>query len=159
MIHQLNRQQILPASVEEVWTFFSNPNNLNYITPPDLKFEIFFGGNEKMYQGQLMAYKIQLFPLIKTRWLTEITQVNEPCYFADQQHLGPYAFWLHEHFFSSQPEGVEMRDRVTYQLPFGPIGNLVHRLWVGPRLQRIFDYRAEKVKGIFVSGNKIKSGG
>ena len=149
MLHQLKRQQIIPASNDAVWDFFSNPGNLNQITPPDLQFEILFGGNEAMYQGQLMAYKIQLFPLIKTRWLTEITQVKKPIYFADQQRMGPYAFWLHEHFFTVLPGGVEMRDRVTYQLPFSPIGDLVHRFLVGPRLQRIFDYRAGKVKQIF----------
>ena len=149
MIHQLTRQQILTAPLERVWDFFSNPGNLNEITPPDLQFEILFGGDEPMFQGQLMAYKIQLFPLVKTPWLTEITQVKEPFYFADQQHLGPYSFWNHEHFFSPVEGGIEIRDRVTYQLPFGPLGDLVHRIWVGPRLARIFDYRAQKVGQIF----------
>lgn len=149
MIHQLNRQQIIPTTLDKVWAFFSNPGNLNDITPPDLHFEILFGGKETMYQGQLMAYKIQLFPLIKTPWLTEITQMKEPFYFADQQHRGPYSFWNHEHFFSTVDGGVKMRDRVTYQLPFGPIGDLVHSLWVEPRLERIFDYRAQKVSLIF----------
>ena len=151
MLHQLKRQQIVPATLQEVWAFFSNPRNLNEITPPDLRFEIIFGGEETMYQGQIMAYKIQLLPLIHTRWLTEITQVKEPFYFADRQQLGPYSFWLHEHFFTPVPDGVEMRDRVTYQLPLGPIGDLVHRFWVGPRLQSIFNYRAEKVKQIFAA--------
>jgi len=153
MIHQLNRQQIIPAPVDKVWGFFSDPGNLNDITPPDLQFEILFGGDQPMYQGQLMAYKIQLFPLIKTHWLTEITQVEKPFYFADQQHQGPYSFWNHEHFFSAVDDGVEMRDQVTYQLPFGPLGDLVHRLWAGPRLERIFSYRAQQVKEIFNPGH------
>ena len=149
MIYQLKRQQILTAPLEQVWDYFSTPVNLNEIAPPDLEFEILFGGEEKIYPGQLMAYRIQLFPLLKTSWLTEITQVREPFYFADYQHLGPYKFWLHEHHFLPQPGGVEMRDQVTYQLPFGPLGDLVHALWVGPRLERIFDFRAVKVKEIF----------
>ncbi len=151
MLYQLNRQQIIPSSPEVVWDFFANPDNLNKITPPDLHFEILFGDDEAMYQGQLISYKIQLFPLIKTSWLTEITQVKEPVYFADQQRLGPYSFWLHEHFFSPLPGGVKMKDRVTYQLPFGPIGNLVHKLWVGPRLERIFDFRAQIIGQTFSS--------
>jgi ligand-binding SRPBCC domain-containing protein len=149
MIHQLQRRQIIPASLDRVWDYFSHPGNLNEITPPDLKFEILFGGEEAIYQGQLMAYKIQLLPRLKTRWLTEITQVREPHYFADQQHLGPYKFWLHEHHFLPHPGGVEMRDRVTYELPLGPLGELVHILWVGPRLEAIFDYRAQIVTEIF----------
>ena len=102
-----------------------------------------------MYQGQLIAYRIQLFPLIKTNWLTEITQVWEPYYFADQQHHGPYTFWNHEHHFQAVDGGAEMVDLVTYQLPFGPLGDLVHKLWVGPRLERIFNFRADKTDQIF----------
>jgi ligand-binding SRPBCC domain-containing protein len=149
MIYQLKRNQIIPASLEEVWGYFSRPENLNEITPPDLKFQILFGGDQPMYQGQLMAYKIQLFPLIRTTWLTEITQVQEPTYFADQQRLGPYRFWLHEHTFQVSEGGVEMRDLVTYQLPLGPLGRLTHFLLVGPRLKDIFDFRAKKVAKIF----------
>lgn len=151
MIYQLTRRQIIPASLDQVWEYFSTPANLNEITPPDLHFEILFGGDEDMYQGQLMAYKIQLLPFLKSSWLTEITQVRKPNYFADQQRLGPYRFWLHEHHFQIVEGGLEMRDRVTYQLPFGPLGDLVHALWVGPRLQGIFDFRARKVAEIFCS--------
>ncbi len=149
MIYQLKRKQIIPASLEKVWNYFSRPENLDEITPPDLKFQILFGGGQSMYQGQLMAYKIQLFPLIKTTWLTEITQVREPYYFADQQRLGPYRFWLHEHTFQVVEEGVEMKDLVTYQMPLGPLGRLTHFLLVGPRLKSIFDFRAGKIAEIF----------
>ena len=102
-----------------------------------------------MHQGQLLAYKIQFFSLIKTRWLTEITQVREPFYFTDKQLQGPYRLWNHEHHFQAAAGGVEMTDRVTYQLPFGPLGDLVHSILVGQRLKRTFDYRTEKISQIF----------
>jgi ligand-binding SRPBCC domain-containing protein len=149
MLHQLHREQIIPASLDIVWDFFSNPNNLNQITPPDLYFEIYLGRDQDMYQGQLIAYRIQLLPLVKTNWLTEITQVKKPFFFADQQHLGPYTFWNHEHHFQTVEGGVKMVDLVTYQLPFGPLGEVVHKLWVDPRLKRIFDFRAKKISHIF----------
>lgn len=148
-LHQLERHQFLPASLEEVWSYFSRPENLNEITPPDLKFQILFGGDQPMYQGQPMAYRIQLFPLVKTTWLTEITQVRDLVYFADQQRLGPYRFWLHEHTFQPVDAGVKMEDQVTYQMPLGFLGELVHTLLVGPRLERIFDFRAVKIAELF----------
>ena len=159
MIHQLRRKQVIPASLEEVWDFFSDPRNLNQITPPDLEFEILFGGEVKMYPGQLMAYKIRLLPLVKTRWLTEISQVREPFYFLDKQLQGPYRLWNHEHQFQAVSGGVEMIDQVTYQLPFGPLGELVHRIWVGPRLKRIFDYRTQIISKIFGDSTNKKSRG
>ena len=75
MIHRLYRQQIVPASLDEVWAYFSTPKNLNEMTPSDMKFEIIHGGEGKMRQGQLIEYRVQFMPLLKSRWLTEIAQI------------------------------------------------------------------------------------
>ena len=39
-----------------------------------------------------------------------------------------------------------MTDRVTYRLPFGPLGRIAHGLWVHSALARIFDYRYARVR-------------
>ena len=44
-----------------------------------------------------------------------------------------------------------MIDRVTHALPFGPLGHLVHALWVRRTLRRIFDYQCEAVAQLFAS--------
>jgi ligand-binding SRPBCC domain-containing protein len=148
-INRLTRRQILPAPIGQVWEFFSAPENLNEITPPDLSFEILSGGAETMYSGQLIEYRIQFLPPFQSRWLTEITHVDEPNRFVDEQRLGPYKFWHHQHRFKEVESGTEMIDQVTYQLPFGILGDLVHTLWIKRRLERIFDFRAEQVGQIF----------
>ena len=102
-----------------------------------------------MFAGQLIEYRIQFLPLFRSYWLTEITHVREPNFFADEQRLGPYRFWHHQHHFNEIEGGTEMIDRVTYQLPFGVLGDLVHMVWIKNRLEGIFDYRAEEVGRIF----------
>ena len=149
MIYQLEHRQIIPTSLKQVWEFFATPRNLNQITPPDLEFEILFGGDQPMYQGQMMAYRIQVFPFLRTPWLTEITTVREPHFFVDQQRQGPYKFWHHQHRFTEVEGGIEMQDLVTYQLPLGPLRGLAHTMWVAPRLESIFNYRARKIIEIF----------
>jgi len=42
-----------------------------------------------------------------------------------------------------------MTDRVTYALPFGVVGRLVHRLVVRRRLEYIFAYRRRVIAKIF----------
>lgn len=148
-IYRLSRHQILPAPINTVWEFFSAPENLNEITPPDLAFEILSGGGETMYSGQLIEYRIQFLPPFRSRWLTEITHVEKPTFFVDKQRLGPYQFWHHQHHFNQVEGGTEMIDRVTYQLPFGILGDLVHKVWIMRRLQGIFDFRAKQVASIF----------
>jgi ligand-binding SRPBCC domain-containing protein len=149
MIHQLYRQQVIPASLDQVWDYFADPQNLNAITPPDMNFEILWDGDQEMYLGQLIEYQVQFLPLIKSRWLTEITYLEDQRRFVDEQRIGPYAFWYHEHWFEKKEEGTLMTDRVTYQLPYGVIGELVHRVYVRRRLRAIFDFRFTKIEEIF----------
>lgn len=148
MIHQLVRTQFLPAPAKAVWDFFATPSNLNLLTPPELNFET-LTEPEPMYAGQLISYRIRLLPGVRTRWLTEITHVQTGAYFVDEQRIGPYKIWHHEHHFIPKHNGVEMLDRVTYSLPFSPLSELVHLLWVRPTLRRIFDFRRDAVANRF----------
>ncbi len=149
MIHRLKRQQIVPSSLDEVWAYFATPANLNEMTPSNMHFEIIHGGDGEMFQGQLIEYRVQFMPMIKSRWLTEIAHVVERSYFVDDQRVGPYTFWYHEHTFEALKNGTQIQDQVTYQLPFGVIGDIVHALWVGPRLKSVFDFRQKIISELF----------
>lgn len=148
-IYQLVREQLIRAPLEQVWAYFSNPFNLNNITPPDMNFEIVYGGSQKMYQGQLIEYRVEYIRGLRSQWLTEIAHLQEDAYFVDEQRIGPYHFWYHEHIFEGVSEGTKMTDRVTYALPFGPLGVMAQGLFIGKRLKQIFDYRTDKIGEIF----------
>ena len=141
MIHILEQQQFLPISIEQAWDFFSRPENLNEITPPDLSFKIKSTLPEKVYAGQMIIYKVSPFKGVEFDWLTEITQVQSPNFFIDEQRRGPYSLWHHEHHFKTVDGGVEMTDIIHYQLPFGWFGNLFHGMIVLPKLNQIFRFR------------------
>ena len=149
MIYTLHRQQIIHASSERVWAYFATPRNLNEMTPPDMAFEFVQGGDEPMYAGQVIAYKVSILPGVRVRWLTQITHVEPGQRFIDEQRAGPYHLWIHEHRFEPLPDGVHMTDQVTYALPFGPLGELAHALYIRRRLEQIFDYRHRKVNLLF----------
>ena len=151
MIYKLHREQTIPTSLERVWAYFATPHNLNEMTPPDMAFEIIRGGDEQMYAGQIIGYKVAILPKARVHWLTQITQVEQGYRFIDEQRAGPYRLWIHEHRFEPIASGVRMTDHVTYALPFGPLGDLVHTLYIRQRLAYIFDYRCEKVKTLFPS--------
>lgn len=152
-MNRLHREQQLPLSLEAAWDFFSSPDNLCRITPRWLCFEVCDGPCEPMYAGQILRYRIRPFPQplswLQVGWVTEITHVREPFFFVDEQRLGPYRFWHHQHHFSETPQGVLMRDVVHYALPMGPLGSLLDALWVRRRLEEIFDYRFRTLQGMF----------
>jgi ligand-binding SRPBCC domain-containing protein len=149
MIHYLHREQVIPAPVKAVWTYFCDPKNLNEITPSDMNFEIIKGGETAMYEGQIIEYRVEFIRGVRSLWLTEIAHVREGEYFVDEQRVGPYRFWYHEHIFEVVPNGTKMTDHVTYAIPFGVLGDIVNAVWISRRLKKIFDFRRKKITDLF----------
>jgi ligand-binding SRPBCC domain-containing protein len=151
MIQRLIREQYVPGDPVRIWDFFASPHNLDTLTPPSLSFRIIGEVAPRMYPGQLIEYRIGVLPGITTRWLTEITHVEEGRFFVDEQRIGPYRLWHHEHHFVPSPDGqvVQMRDCVTYEVGWGPLGDVLHALWIRRQLREIFDYRALRVRSLF----------
>lgn len=76
-------------------------------------------------------------------WITEINAVQKPHFFVDNQLKGPYSIWHHQHFFEETPEGIIIRDIVTYKLPFGKLGEWVAGSMVRKKIEGIFKYRSK----------------
>lgn len=140
-VHTLTQEQRLPISREEAWDFFGSPRNLDELTPPDIGFEIVSQPGERLYEGQILTYRIGIVPLVSISWVTEIKAVDEGKSFVDEQRFGPYKFWHHRHTFEEIPGGVLMCDLVHYGLGFGPFGAVAHGLFVRRKLESIFDFR------------------
>jgi ligand-binding SRPBCC domain-containing protein len=147
-IHIFQKTQLLSCSLPEAWSFFSDPKNLKVITPPEMGFDIVGKAPEKMYAGMLIQYIVKPLFNIPTNWLTEITQVQEPHFFIDEQRVGPYQLWHHQHHFKATEQGVEMQDIIHYIIPLGFLGDMMHPI-VKNQLNRIFDYRTLQVDRIF----------
>ena len=149
-VYRLSRTQKIPLSLEDAWSYFSSPKNLQEITPDDLKFKILTDISEdKMYSGQIINYIVTPLLNIPMRWTTEIKHVEEGVYFVDEQRFGPYALWHHKHFFKAVDGGVEIMDIVDYALPLGPLGRFAHWLFVRRQLESIFSYRFQKLEQTF----------
>ena len=146
--------QRIPISLEQAWDFFSNPANLQRITPGEMGFEIVstFHGTT-MYPGQLIEYTVKPLLGIPLYWMTEITHVQDMQYFIDEQRFGPYSLWHHQHHFKAVEGGVEMTDIVHYRIPLGPLGGFANTLFVRTKLKKIFDFRYEAVENLFGKWN------
>ncbi|WP_010136001.1 SRPBCC family protein [Ochrovirga pacifica] len=148
--YQLKREQFIPADLDTVWDFMSSPKNLKQITPKHMGFDITSdNGDEKMYQGMIISYVVKPMLNIPTTWVTEITHVKDKLYFVDEQRIGPYKLWHHQHILIPQNNGVLMKDIVTYQPPFGFLGNIANTLFIRNKLNQIFKYRFKAVEERF----------
>jgi ligand-binding SRPBCC domain-containing protein len=138
--YTLERIQLIPRPLREVFPFFSDARNLEAITPQFLQFKILTSGPIALQTGTLIDYRIRLLGL-PMFWQTRIETFELPHRFSDLQVRGPYRLWHHTHEFVETPKGTLMTDLVRYQMPLGPLGDLTHALWTQRTLQRIFDHR------------------
>lgn len=152
-IYTLTAEQTIDVSLEKAWNFFSSPENLEKITPSHMGFKITSNVDKKAYTGQIITYKVAVLPGIKTNWITEITQVKEQEFFIDEQRFGPYKMWHHEHWFEELENGKTlMKDKISYKIPFGFLGDIAQSIFIKKQLKAIFEHRFTTLEKLF-NGN------
>lgn len=148
--YQFKRTQNIDRPIEEVWDFISDPSNLKKITPEYMGFDITSEDvPSRMYEGMIISYKVSPLFGIKTTWVTEITHLKDKHYFVDEQRVGPYKLWHHQHILESVHGGTLMTDIVSYQPPLGFLGNIANSLIIKRKLQEIFNFRTHALDKIF----------
>ena len=150
MKQYLHRTQQLNCDIDTAWNFFSSPYNLSKITPKDMGFVVLTDlKNDTMYKGMEIDYKVTPLFGIPMKWKTKITQVDLHKSFTDFQEKGPYKLWNHHHEFIENKDGVLMKDKLTYEMPYGVLGRITHTLIVKKKLKAIFDYRFQVLEELF----------
>lgn len=148
MKHVLEREQFVPRPLGEVFAFFSDAANLERLTPERLHFKILSPLPIAMKPGALIDYELRLFA-VPFRWRTLIETFEPMRRFTDTQLRGPYRSWHHLHEFEAAAGGTRMWDRVEYEVPLGPLGEVARSLFVTRQVESIFDFRREAVDRIF----------
>ena len=148
MKHLFEQEQLIRRTRGEVFAFFANPANLESITPGSLHFEIRSPQPVAMRAGATIDYDLALFGL-RFHWRTLIESFDPEAGFVDVQTKGPYRSWRHSHQFSDVAGGTLVRDRVEYEVRFGPLGEMVRRLFVARQIRRIFDFRRAALETAF----------
>lgn len=156
-LERLHTVQRLPIQIEEAWDFFTSPKNLRLITPPWLDFRLISDPPEYMHPGTIVASEIRPLPGISLKWISEITHIRPPHFYITEQRFGPFKMWHHEHHFKAHEEGIEIEDIVMYGLYLGPLGALVHDLYVRKKLHEVFTYRAQAIEKRFGSVQKTRA--
>ncbi|HEX8813981.1 MAG TPA: SRPBCC family protein [Terriglobales bacterium] len=148
-LHTFHSEIWVPHSRDDVFQFFSRAENLEVLTPNWLHCSI-LSTPAAMTAGARIKYRLRLRG-IPIRWESEITAWEPPQRFIDEQRIGPYRQWVHEHQFLEHDGGTRILDHVQYAVP---ADWLVHRLLVAPDLRRIFAFRRQKISEIFGSNRE-----
>ena len=147
-------EQWLPAPPEAVFPFFSNPYNLEAITPDFLQFRVLRTSTSPVQEGTRIDYQLSLRG-VPLRWQSVIEAWEPPRRFVDRQTRGPYALWHHTHEFEPKDGGTLIRDRVRWAVPLGALGDLVAGGWVARDVEAIFAFRHAKLATLFGGGHEV----
>ncbi|GMV24916.1 MAG: hypothetical protein AMXMBFR58_09470 [Phycisphaerae bacterium] len=147
-------QTTLACPIDRTFAFFSDPVNLEAITPPWLKFRITSALPIRVREGTLIEYALRIrgFPV---RWKTRIAAWEPPHRFVDEQVSGPYTLWRHEHTFEPDPHdpgATIMRDRVEYAFHGWWLSPLINAVYVARDVKKIFDYRSRRTAELLGPG-------
>ena len=140
----------MPGPIDEVFDFFSRPENLGRITPSSMGFE-FLTDDREMRTGLVIRYRIRPLLGIPLTWTTRIDDYDPPFGFRDTQLSGPYSRWEHTHSFESVEGGTLVHDEIQYAVPLGPLGDVANALVVRSELRRIFRHRADTIRTVFAA--------
>lgn len=156
MRYQLHTTQQLHCDIATAWEFFSSPFNLSRITPKEMNFVVKTEITEKeIYKGMEIEYTVSPIMKIPLKWKTIITEVDFQKSFTDFQEKGPYKYWNHKHEFIENKEGVLMLDTVDYELPFGFLDKIAHKVYVKNKLHGIFNHRYKVLEEQFNNKNPV----
>ncbi len=145
--HEIEYEQWLGRQPADVFRFFTDPHNLERITPDFLRFRVLRTSTPELRDGTRIDYRLSLHG-IPVRWQSVIERWEPNVRFVDVQSRGPYKCWHHTHEFEAHGGGTIVRDRVRYELPLGAVGDLIALRLVERDLAAIFAYRRERLAAL-----------
>ena len=145
--HVLETRIWLARPPSQVFAFFADPGNLARVSPPALHLRVIAAAGP-LQPGAVLDVRARWLGL-PVRWRTYIRECDPPHRFVDVQVRGPWARWEHRHVFLDGDGGTWMEDRVTYRLPLGPIGRVLHAVLVERQLHAAWAFRQARLVELF----------
>jgi len=158
-------EQWLPLALSKVFAFFSYPENLPRIMPPEVHVRLIKAAlippsislpildlDKAAGAGSEFVFSFRPLPFIPvtTRWHARIEEYEPERYFRDIQLRGPMKRWSHRHEFQAERrEGVDgtlIGDRVEFEIGYGWAGRILEQYLVLPAMRQSFERRQELVR-------------
>jgi ligand-binding SRPBCC domain-containing protein len=169
MRHTFYAEQWLPYTVELVFAFFSNPENLPRLMPPwqETRIEdahIISSARNTLHTtapatgaGSRITLSFRPIPYspLRLSWEAEITEFVWNSHFCDQQLRGPFSYWKHCHTLRAEQRssipGTLLSDTATYELPAGKLGDIVNHVFIARQLRSTFAYRHKRTQELLAT--------
>lgn len=147
----IEQTTLINCTVEELFDFHLDTNNIKLITPKHTKVEL-IDDEGKTYEGKIIKLKTTR-SFIPIYWIVKIEKLQYPNLIVDVATKSPFAFWEHSHIFIQKGNMSELKDLIKFKLPFGILGKIIEPL-IKKDIKNMFEYRHLQTKNYF---NELKS--
>lgn len=144
------KSSYINCDIKSLFDFHLDTNNLTKITPTNIKVEL-LTKDFKPVVSQILKIKSTKY-FIPMIWEVKIEKIEEPNLLVDIALKSPFKFWEHKHIFINHGNFSELKDVITFKMPFGILGDLLS-FFVKKDLQNMFDYRHKVTKNILENRN------
>ena len=145
-MYSIKHNTEVEAGIEDTFAWHEHEGSFRRLMPPWLVAEE-IRADKTLQEGSQRIFRFPLNPLLplKMKWIAEHTEYNPPKRFSEIMVKGPFWYWKHNHDFKFNNGITTITDDVTYQVPFGRLGNFVDNilggLLVKNELKRMFKSR------------------
>ena len=144
------KSSYINCDTKSLFDFHLDTNNLTKITPTNIKVELLTKDFKPVVSQVLKIKSTKYF--IPMMWEVKIEKIEEPNLLVDIALKSPFKFWEHKHIFINHGNFSELKDVITFKMPFGILGDLLS-FFVKKDLQNMFDYRHKITKNILENRN------
>ncbi len=144
------KSSYINCDIKSLFDFHLDTNNLTKITPTNIKVELLTKDFKPVVSQVLKIKSTKYF--IPMMWEVKIEKIEEPNLLVDIALKSPFKFWEHKHIFINHGNFSELKDVITFKMPFGILGDLLS-FFVKKDLQNMFDYRHKITKNILENRN------
>lgn len=145
-MYKYTHESVVDADIDTTFQWFEHEGSFRRLMPPwEVAEEVRADDSLEVGSQRVFRFPAPGAPFLKMTWVAEHTAYDPPNHFADTMVKGPFWSWNHDHNLSEVDGITTVRDEVTYQVPFGPLGNLADRILGGflvkGRISRMFKAR------------------
>ena len=132
------------APVEALWSWYDSPGAFRRIMPEWEGIQPIQAG--ALIDGATTRFRVKLGPL-RPMWIARHYGVESGAVFNDVMEKGPFGAWDHEHrFIGVNASSSQIKDTVTWRLPFHPLTFWTAPFTVKGRMNQMFAYRTTRVQ-------------
>lgn len=146
----------VPMSADAVYAWHTRPGAMERLVPHWEELKVL--AREGVFGSGSVTFEVGLGPL-RQQWRAEYRDTIPGRQFVDVQTEGPFSQWSHTHLFEPAGDGrCKVIDRIDYELPFGPAGELAAGA-IEHRIQRAFRFRHDTLRDDLSSMQQHASSG